>query len=205
MSDRRFAAFASLRSDYFGKLQADEALFKSRAHIDVAPLDGRQLNDVVTVPPRALGVSFEDDERTADRIIQAAAAAPGALPLLSYLLTDMWNGMVARGDAILRLPAEAIDVGGVLASRAEEFLKADPGQEPALRRLLTLRLATVPPEGEPVRRETTRRECTEAEWALASRLADHPWRLVVARERETVRRGRCRSCPRGLAARLAAA
>jgi WD40 repeat protein len=184
LSDRRFAAFASLRSDYFGKLQADEALFKSRAHVDVAPLDGRQLNDVVTVPPRALGVSFEDDERTADRIIHAAAAAPGALPLLSYLLTDMWNGMVARGDAILRLPAEAIDVGGVLASRAEEFLKADPGQEPALRRLLTLRLATVPPEGEPVRRETTRRECTEAEWALASRLADHPWRLVVARERE---------------------
>ena len=58
----------------------------------------------------------------ADRITDAAAAEPGALPLLSYLLTDMWAGMVRRGDATLRLPAQAIDVGGVLASRAEEFL-----------------------------------------------------------------------------------
>jgi CHAT domain-containing protein len=53
-----------------------------------------------------------------------------------------------------------------------------------LRRLLTLKLAIVPAEGEPVRRQTRREECTEAEWSLASRLADHPYRLVVMSERE---------------------
>jgi conflict system STAND superfamily ATPase len=80
-----------------------------------------QLHEVVTAPARALGVDFEDGE-IANRIAAAATAEPGALPLLSYLLTDMWAGMVRRGDAILRMPAQAIDIGGVLAGRAEEFL-----------------------------------------------------------------------------------
>ena len=56
--------------------------------------------------------------------------------------------------------------------------------EKALRRLLTLRLAIVPAEGEPVRRQTHREECTDAEWSLATRLADYPYRLVVMGERE---------------------
>ena len=45
----------------------------------------------------ALNVDFEDGEIT-NRITAAAPAEPGALPLLSYLLTDMWAGMVKRGD-----------------------------------------------------------------------------------------------------------
>jgi hypothetical protein len=183
LGDARLRAFASMRSDYFGRLQADEPLFKCHEHVNVPPLDRAQLHEVVTAPARALGVSFEDGQ-TADRITTAAAAEPGALPLLSYLLTDMWAAMVRRGDATLRMPAQAIDIGGVLASRAEEFLKAHPDEAKALRRLLTLKLAMVPPEGEPVRRQTTREECTEAEWSLAARLAEHPWRLVVMGERE---------------------
>ena len=184
LDDRRLSAFASLRADYFDRLQADEPLFKCREHVDVPPLDRAQLHEVVSAPARALGVAFEDD-KIADRITDAAAAEPGALPLVSYQLTDMWAGMVARNDATLRLPAQAIDVGGVLASRAEEFLRAHPDQETALRRLLTLRLAAVPPEGEPVRRQARREECTDAEWTLAAGLADHPWRLVVMGERAT--------------------
>ena len=194
LGDKRFIVFASLRADYFDRLQANDALFTAYEHINVAPLDHARLGEVVAAPARALGVNFEDD-RTAARITSAAVAAaadaaadaakPGALPLLSYLLTDMWNDMVKRDDATLRLPAQAIDVGGVLTSRAEAFLAANPDLETALRRLLTLRLAAVPPEGEPVRRETFREECNEAEWALATSLADHPWRLVVIGERET--------------------
>ena len=182
LDDRRFLAFASMRADYFDRLQADEPLFKRHEHINVPPLDRGQLHTVVTAPARALGVSFEDDGG-AERITAAAAAEPGALPLLSYLLTDMWNAMVARGRPVLVLPAHAIDVGGVLASRAESFLNENPDQENALRHLLTLKLALIPPEGEPVRRQTHRGECTEAEWSLAGRLADYPYRLVVMSER----------------------
>jgi hypothetical protein len=110
------------------------------------------------------------------------------LPLLSYLLTDMWAGIVKRGEATLRLPSEAIDVGGVLTHRAEEFLRSHPEDEKSTRRLLTLKLASVPPEGEPVSRQTIEEECTVAEWALARVLAEHPWRLVVIGERATDKR-----------------
>jgi hypothetical protein len=111
LDERQFSAFGSLRADYFDRLQADRALLKYYEHINVAPLDPVQLSDVVTTPAMALGVHFED-ERTAERITTAAAAEPGALPLLSYLLTDMWDGMVNRGDATLRLASKAIDIGG---------------------------------------------------------------------------------------------
>jgi hypothetical protein len=183
LSDGRLIAFASLRADYFDALQADEALFKAYAHVNVAPLDHDRLREVVAAPAGALGVGFEN-ERTADAITDAAAAAPGALPLLSYLLTDMWDGMVRRGDATLRPLTRSINIGDVLAQRAEDFLKDNPGQETALRDLLTLRLAATPAEGEPVRRQAVRAECTDAEWTLAARLAEHPRRLVVIAERE---------------------
>jgi WD40 repeat protein len=181
LADNRFSAFASLRADYFDRLQADRVLFACREHIDVAPLDRTGLSAVVTSPAKVLEVEFEDD-LSAERIISAAAAEPGALPLLSYLLHDMWAEMTKRADHILRLPARAIDVGGALASRAEEFLKQNPHQESSIRRLLTLKLCTVPPEGEPMRRRTRRPECTPNEWDLACSLADYPWRLVVTSE-----------------------
>ncbi len=146
------------------------------------PLDRAQLEEVVTGPAHALDVEFEDD-RTVDRITAAAAAKPGALPLLSYLMTDMWEDMSKGSEAKLRLPAQAIDIGGVLAARADRFLEENPGKEPILRRLLTLRLCTVQPEGEPVRRQTRREDCPPPEWELACRLADYPWRLVATSER----------------------
>ena len=139
---------------------------------------------MVTEPARVLGVTFEDN-KIADTITNAAAAEPGALPLLSYLLTDMWADMVKRDKPVLGLPAQAIDIGGVLANRADTFLKENPDDEKALRRLLTLKLAIVPADGEPVRRQTHREECTDAEWSLATRLADYPYRLVVMGERAT--------------------
>jgi hypothetical protein len=182
LTDPRVLVIASLRADYFDRLQAD-VLFSAYEHVNVPPLTRSQLEDVVTGPARALGVGFED-ERLPLRIVEAAAAEPGALPLLSYLLTDMWTAMVQRADGVLRLPLRAIDIGGVLASRAEDFLKSRPADEAHLRRLLTLRLALVPTEGEPVRRRALRSECGPEEWALAERLADHPWRLVVTGERE---------------------
>ena len=51
------------------------------------------------------------------------------MPLLSYTLDDMWTQMVRSGDGVLRLPAQAFELGGVLVDRAETFLAAHPGGE----------------------------------------------------------------------------
>jgi hypothetical protein len=185
LGDSRLRAFGSMRSDYFGRLQADEPLFKCHEHINVPPLDRAQLHEVVTAPARALGVHFENDE-VPHGITAAASTEPGALPLLSYLLTDMWAGMVGRGDAPCACRHRQSTSGVCSQAAPRSFSRPIPTRKE--RRLLTLRLAIVPPEGEPVRRQTMREECTEAEWSLAARLAEHPWRLVVMGEREVDKR-----------------
>ena len=59
------------------------------------------------------------------------------------------------------------------------------GAEEALRRILTLKLATVREDGEPTRRRAFRSEFSEEEWRLVSDLADHPNRLLVTATAET--------------------
>ena len=87
--------------------------------------------------------------------------------------------MVERGDGVLRLPAQAIDLGGVLVERGEAFLSAHRDRADAIKRILTLNLATVREDGEPARRRAPRSEFSDDEWRLVGELADHPNRLVV--------------------------
>src|SRR5262249_44583119 len=103
----------------------------------------------------------------------------GALPLLSYTLDDMWAQMVKRGDGMLLLPAESFELGGVLVDRADAFVAAHPTSQDTLRRIFTLKLATLPEGEEPTRRRAARSEFTNEEWRLVSELADHPNRLLV--------------------------
>jgi hypothetical protein len=182
LADPRLRALMSLRSDFLGHLQNDEPLFNAHLPISVPPLRETQLRAVVSKPAELLSARFETGELAADiarRAAEESAKDAGALPLLSYLLDDMWKHMVARGDGVLRLPAAAIELGGVLARRANDFLADNPDAEGALRRLFTLKLATVPENGEPTRRRALRSEFSDAEWRLVTELADYPRRLLV--------------------------
>jgi hypothetical protein len=71
--------------------------------VNVPPLTRAALGKVVVGPAKALGVGFEDD-CLPDRVVEAAEEEPGALPLLSYLLTDMWSAMVKRADGVRSRP-----------------------------------------------------------------------------------------------------
>jgi hypothetical protein len=180
--DPRLLALMSMRSDFLGQLQNDEALFAAHCKIDVPPLRREQLSRVITKPAKELGARFESEQLVAiitERTLEDSATDVGALPLLSYTLDDMWTEMVGRGDGILRLPAGAFELGGVLAERANSFLNRNPQWEAALRRVLTIRLTTVRTEGDPARRRARRSEFSEDEWRLVSELADHPNRLLV--------------------------
>ena len=145
----------SMRSDFLGSLQSDAPLFKARLQIDVPPLGEEELREVVSRPAQLLGARFES-EKLIDIIARRAAEDSvkdvGALPLLSYTLDDMWREMLKAGDGVLRLPAQSFELGGVLVDRADRFLAEHPGAEDALRRVLTLKLATVREDGEPTRR-----------------------------------------------------
>jgi formylglycine-generating enzyme required for sulfatase activity len=182
LSDPRLRAMMSIRSDFYGALQSDKPLFKAHLLINVPPLGEDELHRVVSRPAQLLGACFETD-RLIDIIAQRAAEDSvrdvGALPLLSYTLDDMWSEMLKAGDGVLRLPAQSFELGGVLVERANRFLAERPGAEDALRRILTLKLATVREDGEPTRRRAARAEFSNEEWRLVSELAGYPNRLLV--------------------------
>jgi formylglycine-generating enzyme required for sulfatase activity len=182
LGDPRLHVVMSLRADFFGELQRDEALFRAHRLINVPPLREKQLRDVVGCPAELLSARFETEHLSEDiarRTAEESTKDAGALPLLSYLLDDMWTAMVRRGDGLLRLPAAAMELGGVLAERANAFISNHPQSENTLRHIFTLKLATVREDGEPTRRRAPRSEFTEEEWRLVSELADHPNRLLV--------------------------
>jgi formylglycine-generating enzyme required for sulfatase activity len=182
LADPRLRALMSLRADFFGELLNDEALYRVHRLVKVPPLREAQLREVVSNPAKLLSARFQSDTLAADvarRAAEESADDTGALPLLSYLLDDMWSEMVERGDGMLRLPMQAIDLGLVLVERADRFIAERPAAEAALRRILTLKLATVREDGEPTRRRAARSEFGDEEWRLVSELADHPNRLLV--------------------------
>jgi WD40 repeat protein len=180
LGDPRLRALMSLRADFSGALQNDQPLFEIQHRIEVPPLREAQLRQVVSRPAELLSVRFENEHLALDiarRTAEESAIGAGALPLLSYLLDDMWTAMIERGDGVLRSPV--LDAGSVLAHRANSFLSRHPDSEAALKRLLTLKLATVREDGEPTRRRAARSEFSDSDWQLVRELADHPNRLLV--------------------------
>jgi hypothetical protein len=182
VADPRVYILMSMRTDFLCELQKDEPLYQVRRQIDVPPLREPDLRDVVSRPAEMLSAGFETGElanlitrRTAEDTVKDV----GALPLLSYTLDDMWTQMLRRGDGVLRLPAQSFELGGVLVDRADAFLAAHPDYEAELRRIFTLKLATVREGEEPTRRRAQRSEFTDAEWRLVCDLADHPNRLLA--------------------------
>lgn len=182
LGDGRLRAVMSLRADFLGELQKDEPLYDVSCKIDVPPLREAQLRELVGRPAALLGARFESDSLVANiaqRAAEDSTKDAGALPLLSYLLDDMWTQMVERGDGILRLPEGAVELGRVLVQRAEAFLARNPRAEDKLRRIFTLKLATVREDGEPMRRRSYRSEFSDEEWRLVSELAGDPNRLLA--------------------------
>ena len=130
LGDPRLRAMISMRADFFGDLQKDEPLYAVHRLVNVPPLREAQLREVVSRPAALLSARFEPEGLAADiarRTAEESAKDAGALPLLSYLLDDMWTGMVKRGDGKLRLPRAAVEIGAVLVDRADAFL-ADPSK-----------------------------------------------------------------------------
>jgi hypothetical protein len=166
VADPRLYTLMSMRADFLGELQKDEPLFKVHRKIDVPPPREAELREVVSRPAKL--PTSEDSVKDV-----------GALPLLSYTLDDMWTQMVKRDDGVLRLPAQSFELGGVLVDRADAFLANHPKSQHELRRIFTLKLATVREGEEPTRRRALRSEFSDEQWRLVSELANHPNRLLV--------------------------
>ncbi len=131
-----------------------------------------QLTEVVRLPLRAFpGVEY--DSGLADRLIEDAAGRPGALPLLGFVLTTLWEGQVG-GRLRLDTYRELGGLGGVLSSRADSaWQRALRGATPeAATGLLRALIQVTPGSGTALRARLARRDAGEERWAIARELAD---------------------------------
>ena len=163
--DARFAVLMSMRSDFLAALQNDDQIFSVHSKIDV--------------PAEQLSARFESDA-TIDVIARSTVGGSdkdSALPLLSYMLDDMWTEMVRRGDGVLRQPA--FELAKVLADRANKFLRDNPAAEAATRQIFIFKLSTAREKGAPTLRRARYSEFDRDEWQVVSELADDPYRLLI--------------------------
>jgi hypothetical protein len=200
-----FSVLLSLRSDYYAAYQTDRDIFDASEHVDVLPLTREVLGEIVRKPALSLGARFESADMT-ERVADATEREPGALPLLSDLLHEMWLHMQARGDGVLRWSdnPEIVDVAAPLRRRAEAFLgdsanergSRPPPVHPAPRLCAGARLPGPPPRP-PRRMQRARmggsRKARGSELAVADPSKRGRWR--------TGRRG----CARAIVAALATA
>lgn len=123
----------------------------------VTPLDATELELAITGPARRVGVEFEP-ALVAD-LVADAATNPGTLPLLQYVLTELYANRAARLVTASEYQAMG-RMSGTLATRADGLF-ADLGESnsAAVRRLFT-QLVT-PGEGT----EDTRRRTSVSELA----------------------------------------
>ncbi len=147
----RAVVVVALRADFYGRFAAYPGLAEllGANHVLVGPMQASELRRVVELPAGRVGLRVEPE--LADALVDDVEGEPGALPLLSTALLELWQ---KRQDNALALAAyrESGGVHGAVARLAEGTYARVPDGRKQLVRAIMLRLVG---EGEgdvPVRR-----------------------------------------------------
>jgi WD40 repeat protein/class 3 adenylate cyclase len=153
----RLRVVITLRADFYDRpllYRGFADLFKSRVEA-LVPLSPEELERAISGPAERVDVSLEPGLVAA--MLADVAEEPGALPLMEYALTELFD---RREGRVLTLAAyrEIGGVSGALGRRAEELFADldDQGNEAA--RQLFLRLVTLGEGTEDTRRRVPRSE-----------------------------------------------
>src|SRR6266487_4045825 len=129
-----------MRVDFYGRCATNRA-FASLLESDqilVGPMDAEELHRAIVRPAEQAGLSAEDG--LVDALVADTLGQPGALPLLSTALLELWT---RRRDGVLSLDEyhRAGGVEGAVSRLAEDaFGRLDVDARDAARRIL-LRLS----------------------------------------------------------------
>jgi WD40 repeat protein len=147
----RAVVVVALRSDFYGRFAGYPRLAEllGANQVLVGPMQASELRRVVELPAGRVGLRVEP--QLADALVDDVEGEPGALPLLSTALLELWQ---KRQDNTLALAAyrESGGVHGAVARLAEATYARIPDGRKQLVRAIMLRLVG---EGEgdiPVRR-----------------------------------------------------
>jgi serine/threonine protein kinase/WD40 repeat protein len=152
----------TLRADFYDRPLLYEnfgALVQARTQV-VLPLSAEELEQAITGPARRAGLACDTDLVAA--IVTDVRQEPGALPLLQYALTEVFERSATDNWEGSRLTLDAYQksgrVLGALARRAEEVYNGLNADQQAVAKQIFLRLVT-PGEGA----EDTRRRARYSE------------------------------------------
>jgi WD40 repeat protein/serine/threonine protein kinase len=147
----------TLRADYIDRplLYGDFGeLMRQRMEL-VLPMSADELERAISAPAQRIGASV--DANLIAQIVSDVREEPGALPLLQYALTEVFE---RRDGGFMTLGAYQ-DIGGVagaLAKRAEELFVELPAEQSSATRQIFLRLVTLGEGAGDTRRRVKRSE-----------------------------------------------
>jgi WD40 repeat protein/serine/threonine protein kinase/DNA-binding XRE family transcriptional regulator len=156
-TNSRLRIVLTLRADFYDRPLSYPSfgeLMRGNTEV-VLPLDAKELAEAIRKPAEQVGVTFEDG--LVQSIVAEVSAQPGALPLMQYALTELFDNHQGR---ILTYEAyqETGGVFGAVSRSAEDlYSRLSPGSQEIARQLF-LRLVTL---GEGV--EDTRRRVKVSE------------------------------------------
>jgi WD40 repeat protein len=155
--ENRLKLIITLRADFYDKPLLYEnfgSLVQTQTQV-ILPLKTEELQESITGPARRVGLEFDADLVAA--IVSDVRQEPGALPLLQYALTELFehrDGKRLHLDAYRRSGG----VSGALARRAEEVYRELSDEQQEVAEQIFLRLVS-PGEGT----EDTRRRARYSE------------------------------------------
>jgi class 3 adenylate cyclase/dipeptidyl aminopeptidase/acylaminoacyl peptidase len=163
----RLRVVATLRADFYDRpllYRGFAELFRSRVEA-VIPLSAEELERAISGPAERVDVSLEPGLVAA--MLHDIADEPGALPLMEYALTELFE---RRDGRVLTVPSyrEIGGVSGALGRRAEELYDALKGEAKEAARQLFLRLVALGEGSEDTRRRATRSEIASLDVDRAS-------------------------------------
>ncbi len=122
---------ATMRSDFYPRLTDLPILMSLKegdGQFDLLPPTMREIGQIIRLPAAAAGLRFESRSHTAERlddtIRDAATGNAAALPLLEFLLEELYKRRSHDNVLTFRAYEELGGVAGALAQRAEEVLEA---------------------------------------------------------------------------------
>ena len=152
--DGRAVVVVALRADFYGRFAAHPAFAEllGANHVLVGPMQASELRRAVELPAGRVGLRVEPE--LADALVDDVEGEPGALPLLSTALLELWQ---KRQDNTLTLAAyrESGGVHGAVARLAEGTYDRIPDERKPLVRALMLRLVGEGESDAPVRRRAS--------------------------------------------------
>ena len=122
VSDRsqRVTVIITLRSDFLGETQKHSVLnrlFSEQGYL-VPSMNEAELREAICKPAELAGHPL--DEATVDLLIKDTEGREGALPLLQFTLTRIWDGLIEGNQPVDTLKAIG-GVGGALAGEAQRI------------------------------------------------------------------------------------